>query len=1283
MRDVVDARAVKRSKHRKVRRGGGGGKVKYGVLGFLTTLCLLFWNARGASNKEVVLKDLMDKEGVVYGGISESKTYQDITNLSDKRWRWDAGHEIPPTITHPRPNRGMGALVDKTKCKASLIKVGEYTMWHRIELNNTGENPALITGNGYFPRASDKKKHEEANKELLDSLTLFKQQGHHVVFGGDLNSHVGLGGDEVDNAGRMLLDTIKRADMQLVNGLVGIADQGPTREQVREDGLQSSTIDYIAVSRSLVPLIESMSIVSDQMGSDHHPMVLRIKDLDTVRPPPASIREVWKVDNIPSPLPGLARRGDWSWVDPCQARFTTWLAETSGSILAHESVNTDDSRIADVLDWSFQQALDELASTHLGTKVVGHRACPYVDKAMAVVINQKKVAESLMKSVLNNPGASDQDKIDSRRQFLRLSRAVTSFAAKRKTLAELKLFREIEDNDRDSKKFWSKFNTLRGAARAGKAPPPVVADEAGDTVNDPLKVLRIWRDFSSQMACSDLTDTQEEGIYDDEYKVNIEKYLDFLHQFKDNQQELDAPITDKEVFKGIRRLQMGKQPGEDNILTDIVKTAADAVNNNRLRGDNTVVTAISLLFNYVLDREVWPARWGTGVVSPLHKDSSRLEPSNYRPITLLSVMGKLFGSILDKRLSRFTERANALCDEQGGFRPHRGTPDQVLILREILLSRGQSKLPTYAMFIDVKKAYDTVWREQAYVRMHEKGIKGKLWRQLQVMHGDLTRRVRHPLGLSDPFPIERGVAQGAVESPWVYACFIDPLAQALKDAGLGVLIAGRRVPILLYADDMVLLAGSVSELEKMSAIVSEFARKNRFQFNGKKSGVMAFNVSKDERERVAGVNWTLFGQKVKVVNEYVYLGTTLTTNPTSWTRHLLSAIKTAKRKTADLLWLSRRDRGIRPRTAIALWRSMVRPVLEYASEVWAGQVPKYAMEAAEQIQMSFTRAVVGLHGNGSGVSNEVLRAETGTEPLAARWDKLQLGYWKRTFGTDPNRLLRIIAVDRLRARRGDTGGRVKGWIPAAETNFSKHGLDQFFRNPDKTIPYFCDDWRKLTYDAVDARTDSIRMEAMSKQTSTACYALVKSWTVNPVHYCARNSELGKLGMMVHEPYLDDRTDFTGTRLKLLCRTNSIPLMHRVGREVTPPWPKHLRTCFMCSSTTETEDVYHFVMTCPSYEPHRRKLFTRVARISTGFATASPAVQFLALLGQRTGSPTVDRKIDYCMKRYLRKAWNIRTPLTDRINNVFSTTYSVYNLYCMKTMRKGRGVTRTTRPSSLV
>ena len=116
-----------------------------------------------------------------------------------------------------------------------------------------------------------------------------------------------------------------------------------------------------------------------------------------------------------------------------------------------------------------------------------------------------------------------------------------------------------------------------------------------------------------------------------------------------------------------------------------------------------------------------------------------------------------------------------------------------------MASRKERGLPTYATFVDVRKASDTVWREKAYVEMHDAGINGKLWRQLRNMHKGLTRRVRHPVGDTDPFDVERDVRTGAVESPWAYSIFIDGLAKALKRAGHGTMIAGRRVPLLMYA----------------------------------------------------------------------------------------------------------------------------------------------------------------------------------------------------------------------------------------------------------------------------------------------------------------------------------------------------------------------------------------------------------------------------------------------------------------------------------------------------
>ena len=113
------------------------------------------------------------------------------------------------------------------------------------------------------------------------------------------------------------------------------------------------------------------------------------------------------------------------------------------------------------------------------------------------------------------------------------------------------------------------------------------------------------------------------------------------------QDGLDDAITEEEVFAAIRKLKLGKAPGIDGILTSILKTAADAVGTNKLKHGNTVVEALTLLFNYVFSSGEWPERWGSGIIFPLYKEGSRLKPGNYRPITLLSCVGKLFGSIVE------------------------------------------------------------------------------------------------------------------------------------------------------------------------------------------------------------------------------------------------------------------------------------------------------------------------------------------------------------------------------------------------------------------------------------------------------------------------------------------------------------------------------------------------------------------------------------------------------------------------------------------------------------
>jgi hypothetical protein len=1237
----------------------------------LLTLVLVFFNARGITNKEVVLKEFLHKKEAVFCGVSESHSYRDSVALSDARWRWDIGPEGKPSERGTRPARGIGAMIDIQKTKANVVAEGKYTLWHRIDLLSPNEGDGgegvtrtpLVVGTGYFPKALDKAGHKEANDELFRFLSKFRLEGYKVIFGGDLNAHTGSNGCpmDVDEAGMMLLETAELTDMVVINTIPGLTKGGPSRVQVRVEDTQESTVDYVMCSSDLLPLVKSLVIDEDQMGSDHRPMVLTLGGVEPVRPMEGGLREVWKIENIPN------TDENWGWVNSCHDRFRSWIGHGVPMLDAVKSAGIDSQCVGDVLDWSFQCALDGVAAEVLGTEWRGPKATPTVSAAMRLAQQHKEVCGDIMKTLAADPEADESARKQARAQFLAASRAVTSAAARKREITELALFRQVEERQRDSKLFWGKFKVLRNSINVCKSPPPVAINEEGKTVTDPSEVLRAWRDFSARIASPDLTGTEEEGIYDEDYRREVEDRHAALRMVRLHQEELDGPITRKEVWEAIRKLKMGKAPGEDGVISDILRSGADAVGTSKMRGNTGVVEALVLMFNYVFDNEVWPERWGSGVVMPIHKHDSRLLPSNYRPITLMSIVGKLFGTVVNARLHQYSERMGTISDEQGGFRTNRGTTDQTFILREILASRKERGFATYATFIDARKAYDTVWREYAYSNIHDSGVQGKLWRQLQVMHGGLRRRVRHPLGLTDVYHVGRGVAQGAVESPWVYSNFIEGLARALKRAGVGVMVADRRVPLLMYADDIVMLASSVTELERMNTIVTEFARKHRFQFNGEKSAVMIFGGSPSERTRVDSTNWELFGEKVKVKPGYEYLGTYTPNDGVSWRDSLKGAIAKAKRRSADLLWVCRSDRGMRPRTAVTLWQSLVRPLLEYACELWSGQVPEYLIQEAEQVQMIFLRGILGLHANGSGVADDTIRAETGSERLQDRWAKLKMGFWRKIFTAEEGRLLRTVAEFRhkecLASHDNAAGYGTKGWMPAARTTLLKYGFAAEWAQPERTAVYGVAEWKGRVYDAVDAHTDAARHNRMLTLPTAAEYAHVKAWGPTPTDYAFSSGEKSRLGQHTPERYLDDRRRLKATRLKLLCRLGCLPVMDRVGREQSPKWPKHHRVCIACRNA-EVEDVQHFMMVCPAYSRHRANMMTRVggalrrAKVPLTMSGMNNTDRCRVLLGKRIGDPIVEDQIDGYIKQFLTKAWNTRSTTTAAINTVLGTKYGV-------------------------
>ena len=173
-----------------------------------------------------------------------------------------------------------------------------------------------------------------------------------------------------------------------------------------------------------------------------------------------------------------------------------------------------------------------------------------------------------------------------------------------------------------------------------------------------------------------------------------------------------------------------------------------------------------------------------------------------------------------------------------GAREDRSTLDQIFILTEIMAYRLEGGFGTYMAFIDVRKAYDRVWRPGLWTKLKDIGLGGRCHDLLRTMYSNVVRQVLIHGRLSEGVEVEAGVPQGSVLSPFLYSIYIDGLHAALRERGLGVSIFGRLVPLLFYADDIVLLARSGAEIHEMLEVLDKYAPKWRFNVNHGKSKVM-------------------------------------------------------------------------------------------------------------------------------------------------------------------------------------------------------------------------------------------------------------------------------------------------------------------------------------------------------------------------------------------------------------------------------------------------------------
>ena len=468
----------------------------------------------------------------------------------------------------------------------------------------------------------------------------------------------------------------------------------------------------------------------------------------------------------------------------------------------------------------------------------------------------------------------------------------------------------------DSARVWHHINRLLGNSHSSVMEKLIVG--SGTLTGEDM--INYANDYFVSIACNLTVGIQNRDTYNFYGPPN--RHTFFL-----------APANESEVVTSINKLK-----NKGNVIVDL---SVQTVKNNACVFSRHLV----FLYNYSIEKSSFPNRLKIACVIPGHKSGPKEIIDNYRPISNLPVLSKIFETLSLSRMTSFVEKCNLLSNAQFGFRKGKNITLAALTLTTSIVHAYHLKYFSCCFFLDLRKAFDTIDHKILLSKLDHMGFRGQSNEYLESYLSNRKQYIQVGNCKSKELSVNKGVPQGSILGPLLFCLYIDDIVQAVD------------VDVVLFADDaaFIIIAPSLLQLyekvQKLFVDLQLYLSANKLVPNLNKSKLMCFSsrtvpLLQDLRFNDRVIEW---------VNEYKYLGLIIS-NKMTFDAHIETVAGRISRFSGVFCHL----RSVLPRYVLKLlYFSFIVPHILLHVEIW-GSSPGYHINKLKTKVNSLLRIILNV-----------------------------------------------------------------------------------------------------------------------------------------------------------------------------------------------------------------------------------------------------------------------------------------------------------------------------------